>query len=128
MVWPYALALKEYSTFGSADKIGKAMVIRYEIKPDYNWTSPSWNSPREQAAASQPFELQRSCNMEKPQEGNIFLFIYVRVLNTGNNAVYAPLAKQFVVFIGGRVYNYSSVDSSVLMGLLTKLPGHNMIT
>jgi hypothetical protein len=115
MVWPYALALNEYATFGSADNIGKAMIIRYEIKPDYYWTSPSWNSPRGQAAASQPPELQHGCNMEKPQDGNIFLFIYVHVLNTGNNAVHAPLAKQYVVFSGWKVYNYSSVDSSVLM-------------
>jgi hypothetical protein len=44
--------------------------------------------------------------MEKPQDGNIFLFIYVHVLNTGNNAVHAPLAKQYVVFSGWKVYNY----------------------
>jgi hypothetical protein len=110
--FPNALALNEYATFGSGNEQGKATVYRYEVKPNYNWTSPSWNSPREQVAASQPLELQRGYNMEKPQEGNIFLFIYVRVLNTGNNAVYAPSAKQFVVFSDGKAYNYSSVHSS----------------
>ncbi len=110
--FPNALALNEYATFGSADKIGKATIYGYEIKPNYNWTSPSWNSPREQAAASPPLELQHGYTMEKPQEGNTFLFVYVRVMNTGNNAVYAPSAKQFVVFSDGKAYNYSSVYSS----------------
>ncbi|MDP3564458.1 MAG: DUF4352 domain-containing protein, partial [Methanoregula sp.] len=73
---------------------------------------PSWNSPREQAAASLPLELQHGYNMEKPQEGNTFLFVYVRVINTGDKAVYAPSAKQFVVFNNGKMYNYSSVHSS----------------
>jgi hypothetical protein len=110
--FPNALAQNEYAIFGSADKIGKATIHGYEIKPNYNWTSPSWNSPREQVASSQPLELQRGYNMEKPQEGNTFLFVYVRVLNTGNNAVYAPSAKQFVVSSDGKMYNYSSVQSS----------------
>jgi hypothetical protein len=110
--FPNALAQNDYATFGSADKIGKATIYGYEIKPNYNWTSPSWNSPREQAAASPPLELQRGYNLEKPQDGNTFLFVYVRVMNTGNNAVYAPSAKQFVVSSDGKMYNYSSVHSS----------------
>jgi hypothetical protein len=110
--FPNALALNAYATFGSADKIGKATVYGYDIKPNYNWVSPSWNSPSEQVAASQPLELQHGYNMEKPQEGNTFLFVYVRVQNTGNNAMYAPSAKQFVVFTDGKAYNYSSVHSS----------------
>jgi hypothetical protein len=110
--FPDALAQNEYATFGSADKIGKATVYRYEVKPSYTWTSPSWNSPREQAAASPPLELQRGYNLEKPQEGNTFLFVYVRVMNTGTNAVYAPSAKQFVVSSDGKMYSYSPVHSS----------------
>jgi hypothetical protein len=110
--FPSALALNQYSTFGSGKEQGKATVYRYEVKPSYNWTSPSWNSAREQAAASQPLELQRGYNVEMPQEGNTFLFVYVQVLNTGENAVYAPSAKQFVVFSGGKMYNYTSVHSS----------------
>jgi hypothetical protein len=110
--FPNALAQNEYATFGSGNEQGKATVYRYEVKSNYNWTSPSWNSPREQVAASPPLELQRGYNMEKSQEGNIFLFIYVRAVNTGNNAVYAPSAKQFVVFSDGKAYNYSSVHSS----------------
>jgi hypothetical protein len=110
--FPNALALNEYGTFGSGDEQGRATVYRYDVKPNYNWTSPSWNSPREQAAASPPLELQRGYNMEKTHEGNTFLFVYVRVVNTGDKAVYAPSAKQFVVFNNGKAYNYSSVHSS----------------
>jgi hypothetical protein len=110
--FPNALALNEYATFGNGNGQGKATVYRHEVKLNYNWTSPSWNSPGEQAAASRPLELQHGYNTEKPKEGNIFLFIYVRVLNTGNRALYAPSAKQFVVFKDGNVYNYSSVHGS----------------
>jgi hypothetical protein len=110
--FPNALALNEYATFGSAEMTGKATVYRYEIRPNYNWTSQSFNSPSEQAAASPPLDLQRGYNMEKPQEGNTFLFLYVRVQNTGKKAVYAPSAKQFVVQSDGKTYSYSSVHSS----------------
>ena len=110
--FPNALALNEYATFGSADMIGKATVYGYDIKPSYNWTSPSWNSPAEQGAASQPLELQRGYNREKPQEGNTFLFVHVRVVNTGKNAVYAPSAQQFVVNSNGTLFKYSPVHSS----------------
>jgi len=119
--FPNALAQNEYATFGSADMIGKATVYGYDIKPGFNWTSPSWNSPGGQAAASQPLELQRGYTMEKPQEGNTFLFVYVRVLNTGKNAVYAPSAKQFVVNSNGTLYNYSPVQGSDV--IIDKVPG-----
>jgi len=119
--FPNALALNEYATFGSADMIGKASVYGYDLKPSYNWTSPSWNSPGEQAAASQPLELQRGYTVETPQEGNTFLFVYVRVLNPGKNAVYAPSAKQFVVNSNGTLYNYSPVHGSDV--IIDKVPG-----
>ena len=110
--FPDALALNEYATFGSGDEQGRATVYRYEIKPNYNWTSPSWNSPGQQAAASPPLGLQHGYTTEKPGEGNTFLFVYIRVENTGKNAVYAPSAKQFVVNSNGTVYNYSPVQSA----------------
>jgi hypothetical protein len=119
--FPNALALNEYATFGSADMIGKATIYGYAIKPSYNWTSPSWNSPGEQAAASQPIEIQRGYTMEKPQEGKTFLFVYVRVLNPGKNAVYAPTAKQFVVNSNGTLNNYSPVQGSDV--IIDKVPG-----
>lgn len=110
--FPNAQVLDQYAHFGSGDEQGKATVYRYDVKSNYTWTSPSWNSPREQAAASAPLELQRGYNLEKPKDGNTFLFVYVRVENTGNKIVYAPSAKQFVVFSDGKAYNYSSVHSS----------------
>ena len=110
--YPNALAMKHYATFGSADKIGQATIFGFEIKPNYNWTSPSWNSPSEQGAASPPLDTQHGYNMEKPREGNTFLFIYVRVMNPGKNAVFAPSAKQFMVNSNGMFYNYSSVHGS----------------
>jgi hypothetical protein len=110
--FPDALALGQYAGFESGNTRGKATVYKYDVKPNYNWTSPSFNSPSEQAAASLPLELQRGYNMEKPRDGNVFLFIWVRVENTGNNAVYAPSGKQFVVTSGGKTYNYSSVHGS----------------
>jgi hypothetical protein len=119
--FPNALALNEYATFGSADMIGQATIYGYELKPTYNWTSPSWNSPQEQGAASPPLDIQRGYNREKPQEGNTFLFVYVRVLNPGKNAVYAPSAKQFVVNSNGTLYNYSPVHSSDV--IIDKVPG-----
>jgi hypothetical protein len=119
--FPNALALNEYATFGSADMIGQATVYRYDIKPNYTWTSPSWNSPSEQGAASLPLGIQRGYTTEKPQEGNTFLFVYIRVLNTGKNAVYAPSAKQFVLNSNGTLYNYSSVHGSDV--IIDTVPG-----
>jgi hypothetical protein len=119
--FPNALILDEYATFGSADMIGKATVYGYDIRPSYNWTSPSWNSPQEQGAASPPLEIQHGYTREKPHEGNTFLFVYIRVMNTGKNAVYAPSAKQFVVNVNGTLYNYSPVNGSDV--IIDKIPG-----
>jgi hypothetical protein len=104
--------MDQFSCFGSGNGQASAIVYRYEIRPYYNWTSSSWNSPREQAAASKPLELQNGYNMEKPKEGNTFLFIFIRVENIGNQTVRAPSANQFVVYSDGKMYNYSSVHSS----------------
>ncbi len=111
-VYPDALPLGRYATFGSGSETGEATVYSYEIRPDYTWTSPSFNNPREQAASSPPNEVQRGYNLEKPGEGDTFLFIYVRVNDTGSSAVYAPSASQFVVYNKGILYNYTSVHGS----------------
>jgi hypothetical protein len=112
VIFPNPLALNEYATFGSADMIGKATVTGYEIKSSYDWLSPSWNSAHEKAATSNPLDVQPGYNTERPKDGNTFLFLNVRVENTGNKAVYAPSAHQFVVYIDGKMYSYSSVHSS----------------
>ncbi len=111
-VYPDALPLGRYATFGSGSETGEATVYTYEIKPNYTWTSPSFNSPREQASSSPPNEIQRGYNLENPGEGDTFLFIYVRVNDTGSSAVYAPSASQFVVYNKGILYNYTSVHGS----------------
>lgn len=110
--FPNVLEMTWYYTYGTGDERGKATVYRYEVHPTYNWTTPSWNSARDQAAASEPLALQRGYTIETPQEGNTFLFVYVQVENTGKNAVYAPSAKQFVVSSEGKMYNYSSLHGS----------------
>ncbi|MGD1004578.1 MAG: hypothetical protein ABR887_04085 [Methanoregulaceae archaeon] len=107
--YPNAMALNEYATFGSGNEQGKATVYRYAVKPNYNWTSPEWNSPQQQPTESGLLNVERGHNIQKPQVGNTFLFIYVRVTNTGKNNVYVPSAKQFVVFSDGKVYNYTSI-------------------
>jgi hypothetical protein len=112
VVYPGALPVGQYATFGSGTQQGEVTVYRYEIRPNYNWTAPSFNSPAEQSAASPPNEIQRGYNLEKPKDGNTFLFVYVRVNNTGSSAVYAPSASQFVVDNNGILYNYTSVHGS----------------
>lgn len=110
--FPNALSLNTASTFGPADMTGQVMVTKYMIKPNYNWTSPSWNSPREQAAASPPLTLQRGYNMEKPHEGTTFLFVFIRLVNTGSKAIYAPSPQQFVINGDGEVYSFRSVSGA----------------
>jgi hypothetical protein len=110
--FPNALALNEYATFGDVKQQGKATVTGYGAKPTYGWTDPSWNSPSEQLDASQPLELQRGYNLETPQDGNTFLFVFVSVQNTGTETIFVPSAKQFVVFSDGKAYNYTSVHGS----------------
>jgi hypothetical protein len=112
VVYPEALPIGQYVTFGSGSQQGEATVYRYEIKPNYNWTAPSFNSPGEQSAASPPNEIERGYNLEKPREGDTFLFVYIRVNNTGSSAVYAPSASQFVVDNKRILYNYTSVHGS----------------
>jgi hypothetical protein len=119
--FPDALGLDQFAYFGGGNGQGSATVYRYEIKPNYNWTSSSWNSPREQAAASQPLDLQNGYNMEKPKDGNTFLFIFIRVKYIGTQAIHAPSGEQFVVYSDGKMYNYSPVHSSDV--LIDKVSG-----
>ncbi len=112
VVYPDALPLGRYATFGSGSQTGEATVYSYEIRPNYTWTAPFFKSPREQAASSLPNEIQRGYILEKPKDGDAFLFVYVRVNDTGSSAVYAPSASQFVVDNKGVMYNYTSVHGS----------------
>jgi len=109
-VYPGALALGQYATFGTEGRQAKATVYKYEIRANYNWTAPTFSSPGSQSAASRPNEVQRGYTTQKPKSGNTFLFIYVSLVNTGTSAIYAPSASQFVVSSNGTVYNYTSVQ------------------
>jgi hypothetical protein len=110
--YPGALALGQYATFGSEGRQGKATVYKYEIRQNYNWTAPTFNSPGSQSAASGPNDVQRGYTTQKPKTGNTFLFVYVSLVNTGTAAIYAPSASQFVVSANGTVHNYTSVQGS----------------
>jgi hypothetical protein len=110
--YPGALVPDQYATFGSEGRQGKATVYKYEIRQNYNWTAPTFNSPGSQSAASRPNEVQRGYTTQKPKAGNTFLFVYVSLVNTGTAAMYAPSASQFVVYANGIVYNYTSVQGS----------------
>jgi hypothetical protein len=110
--YPDALSVGQYATFGSGTKEGKATVYRYSVNPTYNWTEPTFNSPHDQLSASEPNGIQRGYNTEKPKDGDTFLFVYVRVIDTGTTAMYVPSPSQVVVVNGGTAYNYTSVRSS----------------
>ena len=110
--YPDSLAVGQYATFGSGTNEGKATIYRYAINPTYTWTSPSFNSPRDQLAASQPNDVLFGDNTVKPKEGDTFLFVFVRVINTGTTTMYIPSPSQFVVVNGGTAYSYTSVRSS----------------
>jgi hypothetical protein len=110
--YPDALSVGQYATFGSGTKEGKATIYRYSVNPTYNWTEPTFNSPHDQLAASEPNGIQRGYITEKPKDKNTFLFVYVRVIDTGTKAIYVPSPSQFVVINGGTAYNYTSVRSS----------------
>jgi len=110
--FPNALALNAYGSFGSGEKTGKAAVYKYLVRPNYTWTAPSYNSAHEQSVYNQPNDIQYGYNIQKPADGNVFLFVYLHVVNTGTSAVNAPSAKQFTVNINNVAYSYSPVSSS----------------
>ena len=110
--YPDALSFGQYASFGIADMTGNATVIRYAVMANYNWTSPSFSSPHDIAQSSGASGLEHGYNTARPKDGDTFLFIFVRVVNTGPKAVYAPSASQFVVSSDGKTYSYSPVESS----------------
>jgi hypothetical protein len=110
--YPGALVQGQYATFGSEGRQAKATIYKDEIRQNYNWTAPTFNSPGSQSAASGPNEVQRGYNTQKPKAGYTFLFVYVSLVNTGTAAISAPSASQFVVSASGIVYNYTSVQGS----------------
>jgi hypothetical protein len=110
--YPGALALNQEAAFGIGGKNGTATVYKAELRSSYSWSSPSFNSPREQAQAGEPLGTQSGYNTEKPADGNTFLFVYVRLSDTGAERIVAPSPNQFVVNYNGKIYPYKSVRGS----------------
>ncbi len=51
--YPGALALGQYATFGTEGRQAKATIYKCEIRPNYNWTAPTFNSPGSQSGCIQ---------------------------------------------------------------------------
>jgi hypothetical protein len=112
-VYPGARALNQIAPFGIAGKTGTATVYKAEIRSTYTWSSPSYNSPRDQQRAGESlYTTQYGYITEKPDEGNTFLFVYVRLENTGTERMVAPSPNQFMVDYNGKTYPYTSVRGS----------------
>jgi len=111
--YPGALTLNQETPFGIAGRNGTATVYKAETRPTYSWTSPSYNSPHEQQeAGASLYSTQQGYNTEKPKDSDTFLFVYVRLTNTGSERMVAPSPTQFVVNYNGNIYPYSSVRGS----------------
>jgi len=110
--YPGALSLKQETAFGIGGKNGTATVYSVRTQPNYTWTSPSFNSVREQAEAGDAHGTQRGYNTKQPAAGNRFLFTYVRLTNTGSGSMVVPSPGQFTVSYNGKTYPYSSTGGS----------------
>lgn len=112
-LYPGALALNTEVPFGIAGRNGTATVYKAELRSTYQWSSPSFNSPRDQEKAGDSlFATQKGYNTEKPKDGNTFLFVYVRLANTGTENIVVPSPHQFIVHADGKTYAYSPVMGS----------------
>ena len=112
-LYPGTLALNQEAPFGIAGKNGTATVYKAETRSTYSWASPSYNSPHEQQEAGDSlYTTQKGYNTEKSKNGNTFLFVYVRLANTGSERIVAPSPNQFIVNYNGMTYPYSSVRGS----------------
>jgi hypothetical protein len=112
-LYPGALALNTEVPFGIAGRNGTATVYKAELRSTYQWASPSFNSPRDQEKAGDSlFATQKGYNTEKPKDGNTFLFVYVRLANTGAESIVVPSPHQFIVHADGNTYAYSPVMGS----------------
>jgi len=112
-LYPGALDLNTEVPFGIAGRNGTAAVYKTELRSTYQWASPSFNSPRDQEKAGDSlFATKKGYNTEKPKDGNTFLFVYVRLANTGTESIVVPSPHQFIVHADGKTYAYSPVMGS----------------
>ncbi len=110
-----ALALNQPVTFGKADQTGTLTVYGARILPNYSWTDPTFNSAAEQRKAGDTlYSTQHGFNTQNPREGNVFLFVYARLTNTGTQSLGALSTGQFVVNYDGKDYAYNPISGSRL--------------
>ena len=114
--YPNALAMNQLATFGKNDRTGTATVYKVNLVPDYSYSDPTFNSPHVQSQAGDALGIQKGYNTKKPVAGNAFLFVFVRLANTGTKGLVAPSPGQFIMNYDGKSYSYSSViDSTVTL-------------
>jgi hypothetical protein len=107
--FPNALAVNQFDQFGSGGSQGEVTVYGYKELSNYNWTSPQYNSNPYQQIANGP-NLENGYTTVTPAEGNTFLIVFVRFINTGTTAISAPSAGQFYVYSNGISYNTSIIN------------------
>lgn len=109
--YPGASALNTPLAFGTGAKTGEMTVTDYKITPVYTFFDPSWNSPREQAEFQGAFETQKGYSTKQAADGNIFVFVYLKVEATGTESAWAPSPYLVTMESGGKPYQYSSLTS-----------------
>ncbi len=110
--YPDALVVNTPTSFGSGNMVGEINVFRYAIRPTYDWTDPSLNSPQEQAESNEPLEERKDYNTKSPKEGSTYLFVYVSVENTGSDPIWSPDSGKVLVVSDGKTYKYTPLLSS----------------
>ena len=118
--FPNAIALNSYANYGGGDRQAEATVYAYKVLANYNWTSPMWNSPFAQVAAG-PSGVEYGYNTETPHAGNTFLFVWIKIINTGKYAMYVPGPNQWTVFTNGVEYNQSAIPTPQVT--IDQIPG-----
>lgn len=111
--YPGTLALNQPVTIGKADQTGILTVYNAKILPNYSWTDPTFNSARaQQKAGDTLLSKQYGYNTQDPAEGNVFLFVYARLTNTGTSSLGALSTGQLIVNYDGKDYAYHPISDS----------------
>ena len=125
--FPNALSMNQQAIFGKTDRTGTATVYKVNLVPDYSYSDPTFNSAHEQPQAGDALSTQNGFNTKKPAAGNAYLFVYIRVVDTGVKALLAPSPEQFVVNYDGNYYSYSSIVSSKVSLSNIRVPQYDYV-
>ena len=125
--YPNTLAMNQQATFGKTERTGTATVYKVNLVPDYSYSDPTFNSPHEQPQTGDALSTQNGFNTKKPAAGNAYLFVYIRVVDTGVKALLAPSPEQFVVNYDGNYYSYSSIVSSKVSLSNIRVPQYDYV-